>query len=185
MPIETDIQLADLIAAAGGGDRSAFEALYAATSAKLFGVILRIIRERAAAEDVVQDVYLRIWRNAATYAPEAGAPMAWLNAIARNRAIDMLRRKSFAEPPALEDGHDWFERLAPMRDVEGEAADLSALRHCLGKIEEPARSCVLLAYYEGYSRDELAARFDKPTNTIKTWLRRSLLALRTCLDERP
>lgn len=144
-------------------------------------MILRILRDRAAAEDVLQDVYLRIWRNAATYSADAGPATAWLCAIARNRAIDLLRRKSFAAPRRDEPG-DWSEKLAAPGDPQADAADLSALRHCLGAIEEPHRSCVLLAYYEGYSREELAARFDKPVNTIKTWLHRSLAALRSCLD---
>jgi RNA polymerase sigma-70 factor (ECF subfamily) len=175
--------LADLIAAVGGGDRAAFRALYDRTSAKLFGIILRIIRNRAAAEDVLQDVYLRIWRSAASYAPEAGPPLAWLNSIARNRTIDLLRQKSFATPPVEDDGVDWYEKIAAPRDAEADFLDIASLRHCLGGIEEPQRSCVLLAYYEGYSRDELADRFGKPVNTIKTWLHRSLVSLKSCLEQ--
>ncbi len=101
--------------------------------------------------------------------------LAWLNSIARNRTIDLLRQKSFATPPVSEDGVDWYEKIAAPGDPEADFADIAALRRCLGAIEEPNRSCVLLAYYEGYSRDELAARFGKPVNTIKTWLHRSLL----------
>ncbi|PNG26022.1 sigma-70 family RNA polymerase sigma factor [Methylocella silvestris] len=177
-----DASLADLIAATADGDRDAFQALYNATSGKLFAIILRIIRNKSTAEDILQDVYLRVWRNASSYAPEAGPPMAWLNSIARNRTIDVLRRKSFFAPP-MPDETDWYEKIASPRDEEADLIDIGALRHCLGAIEEPNRSCVLLAYYEGYSREELAARFDKPVNTIKTWLHRSLLALRACLDK--
>jgi RNA polymerase sigma factor (sigma-70 family) len=178
-----ETSLADLIVAVGGGDRAAFRALYDQTSPKLFGIILRIIRNRAAAEDILQDVYLRVWRNASSYSRETGPGLAWLNSIARNRAIDLLRRKSFTAPPVDEDGTDWYEKIAGPRDVEADLLDVAALRRCLGAIEEPSRSCVLLAYYEGYSRDELATRFDKPVNTIKTWLYRSLNALKACLEQ--
>lgn len=184
MPSGLKDRLADLIAGAAGGDREAFRDLYEATSAKLYAVILRIIRDRPTADDVLQDVYLRIWRNAATYTPEAGSPMTWLNSIARNRAIDLVRRKTYAPPPAEDGDVDYFERLAAPGDVEQQFANRAELRRCLGEIAEPNRSCVLLAYYQGYSREELAARFDQPPNTIKTWLHRSLVALRSCLDSR-
>ena len=176
-------ELADLIAATGRGDRDAFRALYDATSAKLFAIILRIIRNRSSAEDILQDVYLKIWRGAASYSREAGPASAWLNSIARNRTIDLLRQKSFATPPVSEDGVDWFEKIAAPGDPAADLADVASLRRCLAAIEEPNRSCVLLAYYEGYSRDELALRYDKPVNTIKTWLYRSLLSLKACLEQ--
>ncbi len=177
-------EIADLLVAVAGGDREAFRALYDETSPKLFGVILRIIRNRSSAEDILQDVYLKIWRNAASYSREAGPALAWLNSIARNRTIDRLRQKSFATPPVAEDGVDWYEKIAAPGDPEADLVTVAALRRCLGAIEEPNRSCVLLAYYEGYSRDELAARFGKPVNTIKTWLHRSLLSLKACLEQR-
>ena len=174
--------LAALIAAVGAGDRAAFRTLYDQTAPKLFGIILRIIRNRAAAEDVLQDVFLRIWRNAGAYSADAGPPLAWLNAIARNRTIDLLRQKSFATPPVGQDDGDWYEKIAAPRDSEADFIDIASLRRCLGGIEEPQRSCVLLAYYEGYSRDELAERYGKPVNTIKTWLHRSLISLKACLE---
>jgi RNA polymerase sigma-70 factor (ECF subfamily) len=174
--------LADLIVAVAGEDRNAFRALYDQTSAKLFAIILRIIRNRSLAEDILQDVYLRIWRNAGAYAPESGSPLAWLSSIARNRTIDILRQKSLTAAPVGGDDGDWWEKIAGPRNVEADLMDVAALRHCLGEIEEPSRSCVLLAYYEGYSRDELAVRFGKPVSTIKTWLHRSLTALKACLE---
>jgi RNA polymerase sigma-70 factor (ECF subfamily) len=183
LPSNDTTGLADLIVAVGGGDRAAFRALYDQTSAKLYGIILRIIRNRSSADDVLQDVYLRIWRSAASYSPDAGPPLAWLNSIARNRTIDLLRRKSFATPPVEDSDGDWYEKIAGPRDAEADFIDIEALRRCLGGIEEPHRSCVLLAYYEGYSRDELADRFGKPVNTIKTWLHRSLVSLKACLEQ--
>lgn len=176
-------ELVDLILAVGREDRNAFQRLYEFAAPKLFGIVVRIIRDRSLAEDILQDVFLRIWRNAGSFSPQAGPPMAWLNSIARNRAIDLLRQKSLATPAPTGEDVDWFERIAEPRDREGDIMDIAALRHCLGEIEEPARSCVLLAYYEGYSREELASRYGKPINTIKTWLHRSLTALKSCLEK--
>ncbi len=175
-------ELADLLRAVGHEDRAAFRLLYDRAAPKLFAVILRIIRNRSLAEDILQDVFLRIWRSAGSYAPESGPPMAWLNAIARNRTIDVLRQSSSQERETDLGEKNWTEMIAEPRDREADYMDLAALRHCLGELDETARRCVLLAYYEGYSREELAVRFDKPVSTIKTWLHRSLAALKTCLD---
>lgn len=174
-------ELATLLYAVGRKDRAAFQELYQRTSPKLFGVVLRILRERAPAEDALQDVFLRVWQNAANFSTEAGPAMAWLIAIARNRAIDLVRARKLTVSPD-DDAPDLFDRIVALPDREAEMNDIAALRHCLGEIEEPARSCVLLAYYEGYSREELAQRYNRPVNTIKTWLFRSLSALKSCLE---
>ena len=174
--------LATLLQATARGERLAFKQLYDATSPKLFGIILRMSRSRASAEEVLQDVYVKIWRNASRYAPEIGSAMGWLTTIARNRAIDVLRQRAEVTMPPNEDGEDWFERIAENRDRESDMLDMNALRHCLGQIEPEKRSCIMLAYYEGYSREELATRFSQPVNTIKTWLHRGLAALKTCLE---
>lgn len=175
-------ELAELITAVARADRAAFRRLYDKTAPKLFGIVLRIIRDRSLAEDILQDVFLRIWRSAGNFSPEAGPPMAWLNSIARNRTIDILRQKTLVLPEHAKEETDWYERIAEPRDREADMMDIAALRHCLGEVEEPARSCVLLAYYEGFSREELAERFDRPVNTIKTWLHRTLAVLKTCLE---
>ncbi len=174
-------ELIALIGATARGDRDAFATLYQRTAPKLFAILLRILRGKAAAEDALQDVFLKIWQNARSFSPEAGPPMGWLISIARNRAIDILRARNPAEPGALE-ATDLFARLADLSDGEAQMSDLSALRHCLGTLEEPARNCILLAYYEGYSREELARRFDRPVGTIKTWLHRNLAILKSCLE---
>lgn len=181
MPAE-DEDLTRMLQAAGRGDRRAFKALYDRTSPLLFGIVLRILRNRAMAEEVLQDAYLRIWRNAAAFSADSGAPLGWMAAIARNRAIDVVRqrREVLVEPD--EDGRDWLESIPdPRADGPGFVA-LRQLGHCLGLLEDSHRRCVLLAYYEGWSREELAARFDRPVNTIKTWLHRGLAALRGCMD---
>jgi len=175
--------LAALIAGVARQDRRAFKALYDATAPKLFGIVLRIVRDRAVAEEVLQDVFLRVWQNAATYAPEAGQPLTWLASVARYRAIDVVRRRREIAIGSSEEGDDWVESIVDLRDGEAELIDRDRLRHCLGRLEEAQRTCLVLAYCEGFSREELAARYGRPVNTIKTWLHRGLLSLRGCLDE--
>ncbi|WP_027173602.1 sigma-70 family RNA polymerase sigma factor [Methylobacterium sp. 10] len=177
-----DAALARLIAAVASGNEQALRALYDLTAPKLFGIVLRIQRDRGMAEDVLQDVYLRIWQSAGSFSPEAGRPLSWLCTIARNRAIDGVRRKGEVQGPVSEDGEDWVERLADPHDSEGAILGRDALRTCLSRLDETQRDCIVLAYCEGHSREELAARFERPVNTIKTWLHRGLSALRGCLE---
>lgn len=175
-------ELDSLLVAVAGRDKDAFRRLYDLTSPKLLATILRIVRIRPAAEEVLQDVYLRIWQNAGSYSPQTAPARAWMNSIARNRAIDVLRQKGFTSVSGADDDVDWYERVAEDRDREADMINNASLRHCLQTIDPQARNCVLLAYYEGYSREELAARYERPVNTIKTWLHRSLSSLRACLD---
>ncbi|MGH1587158.1 sigma-70 family RNA polymerase sigma factor [Methylobacterium phyllosphaerae] len=177
---QREADLARLIAGVARGERAALQALYEATAPKLLGIILRILKDRAAAEDTLQEVFVRIWQRAGSYDPLAGPPLVWLVAIARHRAIDRLRQDRSARLTQAEDG--WFERLADTSDSEADLARRDALAQCLDQVAMPQRDCLVLAYCEGWSREELAARFDRPVNTIKTWLRRGLLSLRTCLE---
>lgn len=173
--------LADLLAAVAREDATAYRALYDRTSAKLFGLVLRIVRDRAIAEEISQDVYLRIWRNASTYSSDIARPMTWMITIARNRAIDVMRTKRDVTLAPREDGSDWLDAIADPRDEAGEAIDRGSLARCLEILEDDHRHCIVAAYCEGYSREELAMRYDRPVNTIKTWLHRGLTALRSCL----
>jgi RNA polymerase sigma factor (sigma-70 family) len=178
-----DDALRGLLAEVGRGDAAALAQLYDLTSPKLFGVILRMQRDRGLAEDVLQDVYLRIWQVAGSYDPTFGRPLPWLCAIARNRAIDGLRRRNSAEVQgSAEDGEDWVARLMDPHDEATAFMDRDALSSCLGQLDPMHRDCVVLAYCEGYSREELAQRYDRPVNTIKTWLHRALAALKSCLE---
>lgn len=179
-----DDTLRGLLAEVGRGDAAALARFYDLTSPKLFGVILRIQRDRGLAEDVLQDAYLRVWQAAGSYDPAAGRPLPWLCAIARNRAIDSLRRRGATEVqrPAEDDSEDWVARLMDPHDDATAFMDRDALSTCLNRLEPMHRDCVVLAYCEGYSREELAQRFDRPVNTIKTWLHRALAALKSCLE---
>lgn len=173
--------LSVLLGAVARHDRAAFKELYEQSCARLFGSVLRIVRDRALAEEVIQEAYLRIWEKAATYRRESGPPMTWMVSIARNRAIDVIRKRKDVLIGAAGDEDDWLERI-PAETNEVDIADREGLRRCLERLEEPQRNCIVLAYCGGYSREELAMRYERPVNTIKTWLHRGLAVLRTCLE---
>jgi RNA polymerase sigma-70 factor (ECF subfamily) len=163
------------------GDRAAFNALYAATSAKLFGVCLRVLKNRNDAEDVLQDAYVKIWHNAAKYQVSGYSPITWLVAVARNQAIDRLRARKpasaeMAEAEAIVDTAATPEQAALM------TGETDRLRHCLSQLSPGRAEAVKAAYMEGYSYQELADRLGQPLNTVRTWLRRSLISLRECLS---
>ena len=177
----TPADLVVLIAAVAKGDDAAFDRLYAATRAKLYGVVLRILRRADLADEVMQDAYLRVWRSAGEFDPNRATPITWMVAIARNRALDVVRKKGEAsiedEAPATEAASEEPTPLARHEMTD----QLRRLLACLGDLEEERRRLVLLAYYSGWSREQLAEKFETPANTVKTWLRRSLLQIRECL----
>ena len=177
----TPAELVWLMAAVAKGDQAAFERLYAATRAKLYGVVLRILRRSDLADEVIQETYLKIWHNAGSFDPKLATPITWMVAIARNRALDLIRKKTETsiedEPAAMETAGEEPNPLARREMTE----ELKRLLACLGRLDEDRRRMVLLAYYSGWSRDQLAVKFDAPANTIKTWLRRSLMEIRECL----
>ncbi|MEE7462323.1 RNA polymerase subunit sigma-70 [Methylobacterium fujisawaense] len=177
-----DATLGRLLADIAQGEADRLAELYDLTSPKLYGLILRIQRDRGLAEDVLQDVYMRIWQAAGAYSPEVGPPLPWLCTIARNRAIDSVRRKVEHQGPNLDEDEDWVARLMDPHDEAAEFMDREALLACLSRLDPAHRDCVVLAYCEGLSREELSARFDRPVNTIKTWLHRSLAGLKNCLE---
>ena len=172
--------LAVLLAKVAGRDRAAFAALYRATSAKLYGVVSRILPSGEASE-VLQEVYVKIWERAGDFDAVKGSPLAWMATIARNRALDEARR---GRPQSLEDMPD-FEPAAESEDPlasRSRAESYAALMRCLAGLEPEKREMILLAYYRGASREALAARYQAPVGTIKTWLRRSLAELKDCLS---
>lgn len=172
--------IAKLILRVALSDRAAFDALYAATSAKLFGVCLRVLRDRGEAEEALQDVFVRVWTKADTFAVSALSPMSWLVAIARNRSIDRLRqRRPLADIDAAAD-------IAANEPDPERNAELSSegarIDGCMGELEPARAAAVRAAYVEGVSYAELAARHGVPLNTMRTWLRRSLMKLKECLE---
>ncbi len=171
---------ATLLAAIARGEREALRRLYAAESHRLFGIALAILRDRAAAADAVQDAFLRVWDRAAGYDPARGEAGAWLAAITRHIALDHARargRETPTDDPGLGDAAVEDDPAARLDD----AADAARLRACLGLLEEKNRRSILLAFVDGLSHGQIAARLDMPLGTVKAWIRRGLLALRECL----
>lgn len=181
MPQADDLD--ELLLRIARGDRAAFRALYQSMSAKLFGVTLRICRDKSIAEDATQDAFVEIWRKAKDFDGARGAPGAWMAVIARNKAIDQIRKRGRAVlVTGGEDGADVLDTLPDQKAaVDGGVAGL-ALGQCLGRLADREKEMVVLAYCEGLSREELSERYDAPVNTVKTWLRRGLAALKACLD---
>jgi RNA polymerase sigma-70 factor, ECF subfamily len=177
----TQAELVWLLAAVAKGDRAAFERLYGATRAKLYGVLLRILGRPELADEVMQETYLKVWQMAGKFDPTVASPITWLVAIARNRAIDIVRKKADVSvedaPEALGVAAETPPPLARREMTE----ELRRLLTCLGKLDPEKQRIVLLAYYSGWSREQLANKLDIPVNTIKTWLRRSLLEIRECM----
>ncbi len=177
----TPAELVWLLAAVARGDEAAFERLYTATRAKLYGVVLRILRRQDLAEEVVQETYVKVWHSAAQFNPAMSSPITWMAAIARNRAIDLVRKRGELsleeEPDAMEVAAETPDPLARREMSE----ELKRLLECIGQLEPDRQRLVLLAYYNGWSREQLAAKFRAPVNTVKTWLRRSMMDIRACL----
>jgi RNA polymerase sigma-70 factor (ECF subfamily) len=177
----TQAELVWLLAAVAKGDQAAFERLYEATRAKLYGVLLRILGAPEFADHVMQETYLKVWKIAGSFDPTIASPITWMVAIARNRAIDIVRLKGDASvetaPEAMSAAADTPPPLARREMTE----ELRRLLSCLGKLDPEKQRIVLLAYYSGWSREQLARKLDIPVNTIKTWLRGSLLEIRECM----
>jgi RNA polymerase sigma-70 factor, ECF subfamily len=175
-------ELVWLLGAVARGDEAAFERVYGATRAKLYGVLLRILGKPALAEEVMEETYLKVWKLADQFDPATASPITWMVAIARNRAIDIVRKggniSTDDEPEAPEPPP--AEAPAPLARREM-TAQLKRLLSCLGRLDPEKQRIVLLAYYSGWSRDQLASKLDIPVTTIRTWLRRSLLEIRECM----
>ncbi|MDQ1847974.1 sigma-70 family RNA polymerase sigma factor [Gemmobacter fulvus] len=174
--------VADLLKRIAAQDRAAFRALYASTSAKLMGVLLRMLRQRSEAEDALQEVYTRIWLRAARFDPAKGRGMTWVIAVARHLAIDRLRARPEehqSSDDALEFVADQTPRAESRLVALGEA---KRIVECFGTLDAARAAAVRGAYLDGLSYADLSLRHDVPLNTMRTWLRRGLQALRACMD---
>jgi RNA polymerase sigma-70 factor, ECF subfamily len=179
--MKSEDDISPLLVRVARKDAAAFSEVYQRSSAKLYGTIVRILRRRDMADEVLQEVYVKIWERAGDFKPDKASAITWMNAIARNRALDVVRRKS---PVSMEDrpevqnlASDTLTGLDNILRMES----AKQLTDCLAQLEPNRREMVVLAYCDGASRDELAERYKQPVNTIKTWLRRSLAQLKGCL----
>lgn len=173
-------QLRDLLFAVAAKDRQAFRELYDLTSKPLFSIVLTMVRQREIAEEVIQDAFVTIWQRASQFDPERGRPFAWLTTIARNRAIDRLRRERSREHEMIdvEDCNELEEQLSvgPKLNIEG-----YAVRRALGRLKAEYRQALILAYYRGCTHAEIATAMKVPLGTAKCWVRRGLVQLQELL----
>ncbi len=179
MTTRSDIET--MIARTALGDRSAFSALYDATSAKLFGICLRVLNNRAEAEDALQDVYVRIWQKAGRYTAGTYSPMTWLITLARNLAIDRLRARK-APTRDIDEMYDLRDETPGPEAAAVARSEMGRIARCLDELEPDRAQAVKGAYLDGETYQDLAARHDVPVNTMRTWLRRSLMKLKDCLS---
>lgn len=184
VPMEQPASLSSpdvLVEAVACGSELALKRLYALESPRLYGIALRIVRRPEIAAEVLQDAFVQIWQNANSFAPERGAAAAWLTGIVRFRALDAVRRHGreiLSGDSALGDSAVEPDVLAKL-DAD---ADTAALRRCLALLEDNQRRSVLLAFVDGFSHADIAARLAAPLGTVKSWVRRGLIALKGCLS---
>jgi RNA polymerase sigma-70 factor, ECF subfamily len=170
-----------LVEAVARGSELALKRLYALESPRLYGIALRIVRRPEIAAEVLQDAFVQIWQNARTFVPERGAAAAWMTGIVRFRALDAVRRHGreiLSGDSALGDSPVEPEALTKL----AADADAQALRRCLETLEENQRRSVMLAFVEGFSHGEIAKQLSAPLGTVKSWVRRGLMALKGCLS---
>jgi RNA polymerase sigma factor (sigma-70 family) len=176
-------ELAAALVRVAGGDRAALRLVYQDTSAKLFGVCLRILKDRSEAEDVLQDVYVTVWRKAASFDPGRASPITWMVAIARNRSIDRLRSRAAGGRFEPIEAADVVSDPAPAALERVEAAQQQQrLARCLEELEARHATAIRAAFLDGATYEQLAARMEVPLGTMKSWIRRALLKLRACLE---
>ena len=179
---QSTTELVRLLGQVAVGDREAFAAVYRATSAKLYGIILRILHRRDLADEVMQEVYVRIWQHAGEFDADRASPITWMATIARNRALDEARRRGH---PSLEDTPSASEVPDPQAlasDRVEQSDEWKRLMTCLDALGPDKSELVRLAYLEGFTRQQLADSSGQPVATIKTWLHRSLKQLKDCLS---
>jgi RNA polymerase sigma-70 factor (ECF subfamily) len=179
MTASTAQEISALIAAVAKGDAGAFEELYRTTCAKLYGVILRILRRHELAADVMEETYLQIWKTAGKFEPALVSPISWMVAIARARAIDLARRPDVvADDTEPEVADSEGPGALPRRELTDE---LKRLLTCIGRLEPDRQRMLLLAYYGAFTREQLAEKLDTPVDLLKASLRRSLFEIEQCL----
>jgi RNA polymerase sigma-70 factor (ECF subfamily) len=186
-PQDRSARLAALLARVALADQRAFEQLYGQTSAHLYGVALRIVREPSLAEEILQEAYVSVWHHAGSYDAARSQPVTWLTSIVRNRCLDQLRRRDLdtvtlsaedEDEPAFDVADDG---LTPA-DLLLRGAEARSVRECVETLEAGPRQAIALAFFQGLSHAELASHLREPLGTIKSWVRRGLERLKRCLD---
>lgn len=190
LPVSTEIDsradaapLAPLLARVASGERGAFEALYRATSATLFAICLRVLPDRSEAEEALQEAFVAVWNKAAQFDPARASPIAWLGAIARHRAIDRRRANAVGGSTApIELAESIVDEGASPADSAQAATDRMRLDECLRRLDVRRRTLIRTAFFDAATYEELARRAQAPLGSVKSWIRRGLMQLRTCLE---
>ena len=179
-------RLADLLARTALSDQAAFEELYRLAAPHLYGVALRILREPALAEDLLQEAFVNVWHHAGSYNAAKAKPQTWLASIVRNRCLDHLRRREPDTVTMTRDDDDTeleIEGMAPTPEqILLSGADAHSVRSCIEALEGGQRQAIALAFVQGLSHAELAEHLRQPLGTVKSWVRRGLERLKKCLD---
>lgn len=181
--VESETELARLLAACARQDRQAFQRLYDLSSPQLLGCLIRILRNRALAEEALQEVFVQVWRRAAEFKRDRGSSWAWLIAITRYRAIDLQRR----ERRLAGEGTEGIENIGGSDEPHDQLMSLgrraaATLDRCVAALQPRQRDCILLSYQGGLSHAEVATQIGEPLGSVKSWIRRGLTALRRCLE---
>ena len=174
-------ELVAMLEAVSRGDRGAFSRLYQRTSAKLYGICLRLLGSEAEAQDALQEIYVLVWEKAGKFDADKASAITWLSVLARNKAIDRLRRRSVADA-ALDSAAEVEDDSPSAFEVVGEKQDVARLANCLDELDDRARQMIRAAFLDGASYPELAERESVPLGTMKSWIRRGLQRLRGCLE---
>src|SRR5476651_1074108 len=174
--------LRDLMHAMASGDRQAFEKLYRLTSPRLFAVALRMLRRHAWAEEVLHDSFITAWNRATSYNPSLSSPMTWLTHIVRNRAIDWMRGRDNQTDELDDSVADRYVEQSdePLQRLQQDS-DAKILANCLAHLPAEQRQSLILAYYQGLSHGEVSSHLQQPLGTIKSWIRRALEHLKSCV----
>ncbi|MGN6620062.1 MAG: sigma-70 family RNA polymerase sigma factor [Sphingomonas sp.] len=182
-PDDARARLADALIRVGEEDHDAFRDLYRLTSAKLFGICLRICGERSAAEDVLHEVYLIIWRRAGAYQPGRSSPISWLATIARNKAIDWVRARRSRPAHPVDEAASVVDPAPGQVELTQRDEASRRLHECLDALDDRARDAICTAFFDGLTYAELAERKRMPLGTMKSIVRRGLMQLRGCVDD--
>jgi RNA polymerase sigma-70 factor (ECF subfamily) len=182
--LERSARLMELLARTALADQSAFEQLYRLTSPHLYGVAVRILRESAAAEEVLQESFVNVWHHAGSYVAARSQPLTWLTSIVRNRCLDRLRKHDVDTVSIDDEDHAMTiaDRSPLPLDLLLSGAEAGAVRRCVEALDAGQKQAIALAFYQGLSHSELARHLKEPLGTVKSWIRRGLERLKTCLD---
>lgn len=178
---ESQAKVTRLLSHVAKRDRQAFENLYGETAGRVLAIVLRLVRNRTSAEDVLQDIFVKVWNRADRFDARRGSGMAWLATLARNEAIDWLR-KNRGDMLAPQDPDELATGAAGPRAVADLDADLEALIECMIALPEIQRSCIRLAFIDGLTHGDTAARLAAPLGTVKARIRRGIARLKRCLE---